>query len=474
MGRFARSARLAGCVEALTSYTERGSEAVSRRQAATAGAVLFVTWGDPMEVRMGEVARSFSTFVAGVCDRPLRTGHRGSQDGIGVHLGALGVARLLGLPGSELANRCLSLDEVLGGAAAALVERMASIPEPSRRVSASNSRMRPTPSSACTPGHHRRIPAHGRLGHGPEIAPPTWSEALGWPVADPPPGGGPSQAQLSPRIRLIEDDDGAHQGRPAPKRSRAVDPLRRRRRHRHTRNGDGWQAGQVAGPCGFRCSGVVRLPADRRRRESQRRCGSLQTPRVSDLDTSATRFGQWSAARASRGTRTQCPARYRRRSRSSGSTALRRRSRSSERWVTTRGHSSGPACRCPTRSRRLIRQPSERPPSERPLNDRPAGDQNQWRPTIALRRGSSARPDLVRSPRAIFSRRVMFFGIRPRGEGGPRYDAVAGACDVQAPRVSAAARPTRGGLPMRGELPLRSLRVLAGVCLAEVLAESPA
>lgn len=161
MGRFARSARLAGCVEALTSYTERGSEAVSRRQAATAGAVLFVTWRDPMEVRMGGVARSFSTFVARVCDRPLRTGHRGSQDGIGVHLGALGVARLLGLPGSELANRCLSLDEVLGGAAAALVERMASIPEPSRRVSASNSRMRPTPSSACTPGHHRRIPAHG-------------------------------------------------------------------------------------------------------------------------------------------------------------------------------------------------------------------------------------------------------------------------------------------------------------------------
>lgn len=132
---FAPGSALAGCASALTCYTERTPHALSRRQVATSGAVLFVTWGDPLEVRIGEVSGSFSAFVAGVCDRPALTTHAGFQEGIGAHLSALGVTRLFGVPGSELANRCVSLDEVLGDEAAELVERLSAIPEPSRRVS---------------------------------------------------------------------------------------------------------------------------------------------------------------------------------------------------------------------------------------------------------------------------------------------------------------------------------------------------
>lgn len=36
---------MAGCVKALTWYGERWPGPVSRRQVATSGAVLFVTWG---------------------------------------------------------------------------------------------------------------------------------------------------------------------------------------------------------------------------------------------------------------------------------------------------------------------------------------------------------------------------------------------------------------------------------------------
>lgn len=134
MGRFAPSPGLAGHVKALTWYAERWPGPVSRRQVATSGAVVFVTWGSPLEVSLGEVWRSFSAFVAGVQDRPALTGHGGTQQGIGVHLGALGVSQLLGLPGAELANRCVGLDDVLGHSAESLVERLSSTPTPPRRV----------------------------------------------------------------------------------------------------------------------------------------------------------------------------------------------------------------------------------------------------------------------------------------------------------------------------------------------------
>ncbi|MHB1712884.1 MAG: helix-turn-helix domain-containing protein [Acidimicrobiales bacterium] len=134
MGLLAPRPRLAGCVKALTCYGERWPAPVSRRQVATSGAVVFVTWGAPMEVSIGGVSSSFRAFVAGVQDRPARTGHEGSQDGIGVHLSALGVSRLLGLPGAELANRCVALDEILGHGAEALADRLSGAATASRRV----------------------------------------------------------------------------------------------------------------------------------------------------------------------------------------------------------------------------------------------------------------------------------------------------------------------------------------------------
>jgi AraC-like DNA-binding protein len=134
MGLFAPTPRLAGYVKALTCYGERWPAPVSRRHVATSGAVVFVTWGAPMELSVGGVSSSFRAFVAGVQDRPARTGHQGSQDGIGVHLSALGVPRLLGLPGAELANRCVALDEIFSHDAEALADRLSGVATASRRV----------------------------------------------------------------------------------------------------------------------------------------------------------------------------------------------------------------------------------------------------------------------------------------------------------------------------------------------------
>jgi AraC-like DNA-binding protein len=134
MGVLAPWPRLAGCVKALTCYGERWPGPVSRRQVATSGAVLFVTWGAPLEVSLGRTSSSFSAFVSGVQDRSTHTRHAGIQEGIGVHLNALGVSQLLGVAGAELANRCVALDEILGHGAETLMDQLSGVATPSRRV----------------------------------------------------------------------------------------------------------------------------------------------------------------------------------------------------------------------------------------------------------------------------------------------------------------------------------------------------
>lgn len=126
---------LAGWVRALTWYRESWPASMSRRQVATSGAVVFVTWGAPLQVSLGGASASFSAFAAGVSDRPARTEHAGCQEGIGVHLSALGVCRLLGVRGAELANRCVDLSEMLGRDADELVDRLGGVAKPARRVS---------------------------------------------------------------------------------------------------------------------------------------------------------------------------------------------------------------------------------------------------------------------------------------------------------------------------------------------------
>lgn len=87
-----------------------------------------------MEVSIGGISSSFRAFVAGVQDRPARTAHEGSQEGVGVHLNALGVSRLLGVPGAELANRCIGIEDVLGHGIEARVDQLSGVAAPRERT----------------------------------------------------------------------------------------------------------------------------------------------------------------------------------------------------------------------------------------------------------------------------------------------------------------------------------------------------
>jgi AraC-like DNA-binding protein len=68
------------------------------------------------------------SFVAGVWDRPTVTGHYGEQAGYQLYLDLLAARRLLGVPGHELANRLIALEDVLGPFASELTERLAESP----------------------------------------------------------------------------------------------------------------------------------------------------------------------------------------------------------------------------------------------------------------------------------------------------------------------------------------------------------
>lgn len=131
---FAPIPALAGWVRALTWYQEDWPGSMSRCQVATSGAVVFLTWGAPLEVRFGGISTLLSAFAAGVSDGPVLTGHAGHQEGVGVHLSALGVCGLLGVSGAELANRCVDLSELLGRDAKDLVGRVGAVASPAGKV----------------------------------------------------------------------------------------------------------------------------------------------------------------------------------------------------------------------------------------------------------------------------------------------------------------------------------------------------
>jgi AraC-like DNA-binding protein len=69
------------------------------------------------------------SFVAGITDGPVVVGHRGSARCLQVDLTPLGARRLIGMPMSELANRTVPIDDVLGRFGHHLVQRVGDAPD---------------------------------------------------------------------------------------------------------------------------------------------------------------------------------------------------------------------------------------------------------------------------------------------------------------------------------------------------------
>jgi AraC-like DNA-binding protein len=72
---------------------------------------------------------SLGSFVAGITDGPVLVGHRGSARCLQIDLTPLGARRLMGMPMSELANRSVPIDDVLGPFGRNLVQRVGNAPD---------------------------------------------------------------------------------------------------------------------------------------------------------------------------------------------------------------------------------------------------------------------------------------------------------------------------------------------------------
>jgi AraC-like DNA-binding protein len=119
---------LRGVVHRAADYHERAAP-LRRLESPFAGVVLIVSLGPDIEID----GRATGSFVAGVWDRPTVTGHYGEQAGYQLYLDLIAAQRLLGVPGNELANRLVALEDVLGSFAVELNERLADAQDAKQR-----------------------------------------------------------------------------------------------------------------------------------------------------------------------------------------------------------------------------------------------------------------------------------------------------------------------------------------------------
>ncbi len=123
------AAPLAGIVAGVVGLSEWSPEAVTRRQPAGALIPLVISFGSPLTVDQlseGESAsRSYGSFVAGLSPGHATTRHPGDQDCVQVYLTPLGVRRVLGVPGSEIARRVVAIDDVASDLGEDLAGRVA-------------------------------------------------------------------------------------------------------------------------------------------------------------------------------------------------------------------------------------------------------------------------------------------------------------------------------------------------------------
>lgn len=115
-------------VAAYCGYRQVGGAPGIHRGLPSPYLTMIVTIDDPLTivapVDAAEPGGDYLTLVGGLHDRPTLIGHPGRQAGIQVALHPLGARALFGLPAGELAQRSTGLEQVLGGYAGELYERV--------------------------------------------------------------------------------------------------------------------------------------------------------------------------------------------------------------------------------------------------------------------------------------------------------------------------------------------------------------
>lgn len=132
----APDSRLSDYVLDYQGYRERALRPVRRLQAPFAGIPMIVSFGPRLDILNGDApaaGASHGSFLAGLHDVHVFTEFVGTQYGFQVNFSLLGAFRFLRLPMQEIANRCVDLEDLLGGEAAELRGRLEEAPDWERR-----------------------------------------------------------------------------------------------------------------------------------------------------------------------------------------------------------------------------------------------------------------------------------------------------------------------------------------------------
>ncbi|MFF5210682.1 helix-turn-helix domain-containing protein [Streptosporangium sp. NPDC000396] len=166
----------------LSAYTERYREPLPRRQPPFAGIVMIFGFGEPLTLDGpgSDAPQRLASFAGGLHDTYVDTSTTGIAEGVQVDLTPIGARRLLGMPMSELANRVVSLDAVLGSWASTAVERLAEAPDRRARLTLLDELLTrrihsaPAPDRRVCHAWSRLVATRGTIG----IA--SLAEELGW------------------------------------------------------------------------------------------------------------------------------------------------------------------------------------------------------------------------------------------------------------------------------------------------------
>ncbi|WP_029117533.1 helix-turn-helix domain-containing protein [Mycobacterium sp. URHB0044] len=110
-------------------FEERTAQPVVMRELPCTFVPIIIDLDAGWTVDHGPQPMRLRSFIAGITDGPVLVGHDGSARCLQVDLTPLGARRLVGIPMSELANRTVPIDDVLGRFGRELVQRVGEAPD---------------------------------------------------------------------------------------------------------------------------------------------------------------------------------------------------------------------------------------------------------------------------------------------------------------------------------------------------------